>query len=324
MYGVFETLRKRTRFGALLMALVLFSALIAACGSEDDDDPTATTEPPPAASAPTQAADPTEETDPTEEPADEPAADIPTIDVDTADFAFHGIPEIMEAGWVNMRFTNSGDEPHHAQFVKLNEGVTPEELNVALENPDPSAAFALVTLAGGPGAITNGQEMNVALNLEEGTYMALCFIGGEDGVPHMAKGMLHTFEVTAGEGHAHSAPTADLTLDMHDFGFEIPTDLKAGPVSMEVVNSGEQPHELVLIKLQDGKTLADAEAWMQAEDGPPPGDMAGGVMVMGGGQTSFVTMDLEAGNYIAICFIPDPASGQPHFLMGMIDEFPVE
>lgn len=158
--------RNRTRFGALLlMALVLFSALIAACGSDDDDDPTATTEPPPVAAAPTQAADPTEEladpteeVDPTEEPADpidepadptketepteEPASgEVKTIEVDAADFAFHGIPESMETGWVNLHFTNSGAEAHHAQFVKLNEGVTQEQLNEALQNPDPTAAF---------------------------------------------------------------------------------------------------------------------------------------------------------------------------------------
>ena len=206
---MFERFRNHTRFGALLMALVLFSALIAACGSDDDDDPTATTEPPPVAAAPTQAADPTEEpAEPTDEPADptedtdpteEPASgEVKTIEVDAADFAFHGIPETIEAGWVNLHFTNSGSEPHHAQFLKLNEGVTQEELNEALQNPYPTAAFALVTLAGGPGAITSGQEVDVALELEEGTYMALCFIGGEDGISHMAKGMVHTFEVTEG------------------------------------------------------------------------------------------------------------------------------
>ena len=112
---------------------------------------------------------------------------------------------------------------------------------------------------------------------------------------------------------------------MHDFGFEIPEGLKAGPVTMEVVNSGDQPHELVLMKLQDGKTLEDVRAWMEAgEEGPPPGEFGGGVQAIGGGQSTFVTMDLAAGNYIAVCFIPDPATGQPHFLLGMMDEFSVE
>lgn len=155
--------------------------------------------------------------------------------------------------------------------------------------------------------------------------MALCFIAGEDGVPHMAKGMMHTFEVTAGEGHSHTAPTAGLTLDMHDFGFDIPEDLEAGTVTMEIINSGEQPHELVLMKLQEGKTLEGVQAWMEAgEQGPPPAGFGGGVQVISGGQSTFVTMDLEAGNYIAICFVPDPATGQPHFLLGMMDEFSVE
>jgi len=155
--------------------------------------------------------------------------------------------------------------------------------------------------------------------------MVLCFIGGEDGVPPMTKGMTHTFEVTASDGHSHADPTADLKADMHDFGFEIPENLKAGPVTMEVVNSGDQPRELVLMKLQDGKTLEDVQAWMGAgKEGPPPGDFGGGVQAIVGGKSTFVTMDLAEGNYITVCFIPDPAIGQPHFLLEMMGEFSIE
>lgn len=32
---------------------------------------------------------------------------------------------------------------------------------------------------------------------------------------------------------------------------------------------------------------------------------------------------MEQGNYVAICFIPDPATGRPHFLLGMAQQFTV-
>ncbi len=37
-----------------------------------------------------------------------------------------------------------------------------------------------------------------------------------------------------------------------------------------------------------------------------------------------IVVDLKPGNYLAICNIPDPASGKPHSALGMIKEFMVK
>ena len=36
------------------------------------------------------------------------------------------------------------------------------------------------------------------------------------------------------------------------------------------------------------------------------------------GETVSMEVDLPAGNYAFLCFIPDPASGAPHAALGMI------
>jgi hypothetical protein len=37
-----------------------------------------------------------------------------------------------------------------------------------------------------------------------------------------------------------------------------------------------------------------------------------------------MTVDLEPGTYVAICNIPDPASGMPHSRLGMLRQFTVQ
>jgi hypothetical protein len=37
-----------------------------------------------------------------------------------------------------------------------------------------------------------------------------------------------------------------------------------------------------------------------------------------------MTLDLQPGEYVGLCFIPDPASGAPHVHLGMIAAFTVK
>jgi hypothetical protein len=59
------------------------------------------------------------------------------------------------------------------------------------------------------------------------------------------------------------------------------------------------------------------------EMGPPPFAMIAGVAPMSPGNTNYLMLDLQAGNYITLCFVPDMATGMPHFMMGMIAGFTV-
>ncbi len=91
---------------------------------------------------------------------------------------------------VKITMANQGAEPHQAQLVKLNPGVTTQQFLAAAAQPDPSAAFALVTFTGGPNTIDKGHEQTVYDNLTAGNYLFLCFVSGDDNIPHFAKGMV--------------------------------------------------------------------------------------------------------------------------------------
>jgi len=257
-------------------------------------------------------------------PADSGAA-IPEITIKAADYSFEA-PAQIEAGLVKLTLVNDGQEPHHAQLVRLNDGVTLEQFQTALPQ-GPEAAFSLITAAGGPGVVDPGLRSQVILELTPGQYVLLCVIPSHDGVPHMAKGLLKPIEVVAHADHDHpgvSKPKADTVVKLLDFSFVLPSEIKAGKQLWQVVNEGPQPHEILIIKLAEGKTIADVQAFVQSFHGAPPFASVGGFQAINPGESGWLHLDLESGNYAAICYVSDPASGHAHAELGMLLPFTVK
>lgn len=241
------------------------------------------------------------------------------------EYAFEA-PASIPAGPTRITLVNAGKEEHEAQIAGLNAGATFEALTAALQGPDQSAALALVTLAGGPTGVQPGESRSTTSNLKPGQYVFLCFVPAADGVPHLAKGMIARIEVTA-PAAAGTVPAGDSTLTLQDFAFVGLDTLSAGPHEVSVTNKGPQPHEARIVKLADGVAAADLAAMFTSTappSGPPPFTTAGGVAGIAPGETITMSVDLPAGNYAFLCFIPDPASGAPHAALGMIGALTVK
>lgn len=257
------------------------------------------------------------------QPAAPAAPAVPTaVTFKGADFSFEG-PESIPAGLITINFQNIGKEWHHAQLARLNDGVTMEQLDEAMKK-DSNAALGMVNLVGGVGALDPNGSGSVTLKLQEGQYLLLCFIPSADGVPHLAKGMIRPLTVK-GAGATAAEPKADVTVNMADFHFTMPAEVKAGKQVWKVINDGPQPHEIALVRLAEGKTLDDIYAWYAKPEGPQPFNMVGGMQGMNAGvPAAFINLDLQPGNYVAVCDIPDPASGKPHSELGMVMPFTVK
>jgi hypothetical protein len=124
----------------------------------------------------------------------------------------------------------------------------------------------------------------------------------------------------------------DVTATEYTFA-GLPDELAAGPVSFELGNDGTELHELQLFRRNDGVTepvdelLALPEDQVMSKVTPvdsgtfaPPGD------------SDYMVVDLAAGHYIALCFIPTgmtsedqppPEDAPPHATQGMVAEFTV-
>ncbi|MCL5997190.1 MAG: hypothetical protein M1546_14215 [Chloroflexi bacterium] len=245
------------------------------------------------------------------------------ITIKGTEYSFE-IPASIQAGMITVNWENVGKEPHHAQFARLNDGVTMKQIEEALQK-SADAALPLVTLEGGPAVIPPGKRAQVTLDLPAGQYLVLCLVPSHDGMPHVAKGMIKPLQVVAASNPAKmDEPKADVTITLKDFQFEISGQLKAGKQVVKVTNAGPQPHEIALIKLATGKTLDDVAAFMAKPEGQPPYEDAGGMQGLSIGRSAWVTLDLEAGNYVALCHIPDPTSGKDHTDLGMVMPFTVQ
>jgi hypothetical protein len=264
---------------------------------------------------------------------------MPTLTVAASEYAF-AMPESVAGGLVQVNFTNRGREEHHAQIIRLNDGVTREQFRevlagvlTAVQTEGEGAymrLFEVATVAGGPGMISPGREVGVVADLPAGEYALVCFVAGPDGVPHVVKDMVQYFSVAAPAAASAPAPVPTFSVDLADFAFSELPEVRAGRTVIEVRNSGPEPHEMIVLKL-DGITLQQFMGMMAS---PPPADAAqpasppytsvGGVQALMPGGTGWVTLDLAPGNYAMVCFIPSPANrGAPHIMLGMSKEFTV-
>jgi len=248
---------------------------------------------------------------------------FPEIIITANDYTF-GVPAQVEAGLVSVTLKNEGQEPHHVQLARLNDGVDIAQFQEALQTgPE---AFDLVTWAGGPATVDPGASQTVTVDLTTGTYLLLCFVPDHEGTPHMALGQLASMEVVEpAEPRANvSQPKAGKVVKMLDFSYVLPAEVNAGSQVWEIVNEGDQPHEINLIKLANGKTMDDVAAFMHAPQGAPPFSNAGGLQGIDPGESGWLYLDLTAGTYVALCHIPDPASGHTHEELGMVIPFSVK
>ena len=251
--------------------------------------------------------------------------DLPELAIVTHDFRFDA-PESIPAGLTRVRLRNEGKEHHHAQIVRLGPGVTIPKLLEAIGKSVASLP-AGTKFVGGPNVPAKGGVSEVVLTLEPGQYALICFVSGEDHVAHLAKGMTRLLTVTPQQFVVAKSkprqPVEDIRMTLHDYAFELPPAIKAGRHTIRVENTAAQPHEVLIAKLAPGKSMPDLMQWMKTRDGEMPGEQIGGTVGLSTGEVNFVNVDLTAGEYILICFVPDAKDNKSHFSHGMIRQFTV-
>lgn len=82
------------------------------------------------------------------------------------------------------------------------------------------------------------------------------------------------------------------------------------------------PHFVLLQQVAEGTTPDQVLQFLQSEEGPPPSWLLPASFETGSlspGRSMTAHYDLPAGQYVVLCFFPDPKmGGMPHALMGMI------
>jgi hypothetical protein len=224
-------------------------------------------------------------------------------------------PKTVQAGLTSIRFTNSSREKHSLQLGRVDAGHEPSEVlqagNAWASEGKPLPRWAYTE--GGVPETDPGGTAQVTQTLAPGRYAA--FETESEGRPAVAY-----FEVT-GEAADGQLPRTSARIDMKEYSFEA-SGLSAGRQRVLVRNTGGEPHFVALAPLKAGKTIADVNEFLKKEKGTPPIDEAAtvGTAVMDGGRSQVVDLELKAGSYALLCFVPDRKGGPPHAFKGMVSE----
>lgn len=252
------------------------------------------------------------------------------VDITTKDFQFQNVPESIPAGLTTFRVNNEGIFPHNAQLVQITDGHSYEDFIGYLEqnnwNP-PSWAIPM----GGPSAPISGEGSEATLDLIPGNYAIVCGVPVPAAEPHYMKGMTRPLTVTTTDVDSSEVPQADISMKMDDYTFGISEQITAGKHTIKVKNTASQPHEFILVKLNEGKNANDMLSWLgkviNMDPAPlpeAPGIFLNGVSPMAKGVTNYISVNFEPGEYALICPFPDEESGKPHFMHGMVHQFSIE
>lgn len=287
---------------ALLIVSAVATLVLAACGGQASRPNTSSSTP----MAPAQAA-------------------IPSITINALDFSYNQ-PKTIPAGLVDLTLVNNGKQPHQIQLMRINDGNYDGFVAALKKNGLVGSTMQLVTAAGGANTIDPGGKQEAILKLTPGEYASICFIAGADAVPHFMKGMIGHLTVTGLPDTTQAEPQSSTTITLQDFAIQMPTSVTGGAVTWKVTNNGPQLHEMAILKLHSGVTADQFKQMMSSPNthsGPPPFDDAGGINGLQTGTSGWIKLNLQPGNYIALCFVPDVKTGKPHFMLGMMTEFTV-
>lgn len=273
--------------------LALALSLLAACGGDGDGGGPAASGTPSGTTTSATSAPPTEN-----------AITIKGIDYG---FAIDGTPQ---QGLTKITFENTGTDFHMAAIARLNDGKTAADALTALQS-EPEADDAEVLQSpdsyvdGNPSLLTPAARTTTYAELAAGKYAVICFLPAkEDGQPHFAKGMISELTVSA-ENTTAPPPATVADIETDDEKLTLP-DLSSGEGTYGYVNSGEEDHGLLFVKLADGATYEQFIEWSdayfagEASLDDRPGDVWGGVLLVTGGEDTYLTLDLPPGKYLAL------------------------
>lgn len=109
-----------------------------------------------------------------------------------------------------------------------------------------------------------------------------------------------------------------VSFDAFEYGFRGSDRVESGRANLQVVNTGKEPHQMQLVKLEAGRTAADFAAAAKTNPRRLPNwsRLVGGPNGVVAGQRSSTLQFLAPGEYVLVCWLP-AADGTPHFSLGM-------
>lgn len=249
-----------------------------------------------------------------------------SVTIGAADFSFDAPPSIP-GGRVKVTLVNKGAEIHHAVFIKLKPGVDQGTFLAGLAQGGLQSGVENGSFLGGPNGAAPGARASSVQVLSPGDYLLACLRPGPDRIPHVIKGMVQPITIEPAVKQPERAAPKTTKLVLKDYEIN-PSAKFDGSGTIDIVNRGEELHEVTVGRLQDGKTPQDVIAWgsqplFVTSTLPQPFDDVDGITPIDVGARSRIDLgQLEPGDYGLFCFLPN-AANESHIALGMLYPFSV-
>jgi hypothetical protein len=221
--------------------------------------------------------------------------------------------------------TVSGDIAARVTSLNLaNQGsaaVTPVILRLSDEGAVDSVVEALqegVSSAEGKAVFLGGARVPVdetrklTFNLRPGFYLV-----GDFTSPTLRYA---TFSVGNDNPSKGADPVGFVNVEIDDVSISMPESIASGAFTWEITNSGQSLHEMQILKLENGVSRRQVLESLQAKGEASAAlyTVVDGWASTSPGQTAWIKLDLEPGNYLAVCLLPE------HLDAGIAAEFEVK
>lgn len=258
--------------------------------------------------------------------------DLTEIVVTAEQYTFSAsVPGAMPEGWYIITLDNQSDAVASLNLALLPEGTSGGDLSAAIaesfqgeggEMPD---WWGDASFAGGNVAAAGETNSTVVYLVPGKWYM---FSTNPSSIQSPASFNILTPEeleenygvaaeaspVASPEGDMAAAPdgvSATSTIDVADDSLTLDNEPAAAQQVIQVSNSGEQVHDVVILQtadtLDEDAAASLADSWAKGEE--TDATVAGGVGTLSTDATAYVALDVAPGTYIAFSSLPDENGG---------------
>ena len=266
-------------------------------------------------------------------------AGFPELALSGTDKGLTKAPTSITAGRYLVTLNNTAKDMAEVDFVRAGDTQSYDDLakiyTSTANSPDFPQELFSVDLTGGVQAPT-GSTGQAIMDFQPGEYLM-----GFGTQPDNGSGTPFPYDLkVTGTFPNVDDPGATVDATMYEMGFNIPKSISSGDAIWKLTNTGDdQPHFMDLISYptafteeqvmatlaqQFGGGTPDANATPEAQplDFSNVQDVYSSVL-LSPGATNWIELNLPAGHYAALCFVPDKATGVPHAMLGMIKVFDV-
>lgn len=225
------------------------------------------------------------------------------------------LPAEVPAGPVRVRLVNRDPVWHEASLLRFTDTTrTLDDYIAATRAGNEYPAFA--EDLGGVSFLAPGDSAEVLVELQAGRYAVICWHRD-----HVMQGMGASFTVT-GEVPPDAFHAGGAEVRLADGTIPALAPVRGRQV-LRVTNAGLAEHELAILRLEPGRTLAGFMAWRAAgEAGTPPALTVAGTAALAPGREIWVIVPWVPGRYVMVCLLED-GEGHFHADLGERQEFEV-